>query len=40
MITKVLEKTRFKFEYHVTFGQGQRMTLTFDTHVASKNRLV
>ena len=27
-----LRKTSFNFENRVTFDQGQRMTLTFDTH--------
>ena len=31
----VLRKTRFHFEIWLTFGQGQRLTLTFDTHEAS-----
>ena len=30
-----LRKTSFNFEIWVTFDQGQRMTLTFDTHPTS-----
>ena len=30
-----LRKTSFNFEILVTFDQGQRMTLTFDTHSTS-----
>ena len=30
-----LRKTSFNFEIWVTFDQGQRMTLTFDTHSTS-----
>ena len=30
----IKEKSRPKFENQVTFGQGQRMTLASDTHVA------
>ena len=29
----------FNFEIWMTFGQGQRMTLTFDTHSTSLNHL-
>ena len=28
----VFETNKFNFEFCVTFGQGQRMTLTFDIH--------
>ena len=31
----VSEKIGFNFENQVTFGEGQRMTLTFDIHVLS-----
>ena len=34
------EKTRFNFEIWVTFVQGQRMNLTFDTHLTSLTHLV
>ena len=34
-----LRKTSFNFEIWVTFDQGQRMTLTFDTHPTSKAHL-
>ena len=30
-----LRKTSFNFEIWVTFDQGQKMTLTFDTHQTS-----
>ena len=30
-----LRKTSFNFEIWVTFDQGQRMALTFDTHSTS-----
>ena len=33
-------KNWFKFGNRVTFGKGQRMTLTFDTHVGSLHNLV
>ena len=36
----VSEKKEFNFENRVTFGEGQRMTLTFDTHVGSTDHLV
>ena len=35
----VLRKTSFNFEIRVTFDQGQRMTLTFDTHSTSLTHL-
>ena len=35
-----LRKTSFYFEIWVTFDQGQRMTLTFDTHSTSLTHLV
>ena len=34
-IEDFLRKTSFNFEIRVTFGHGQRMTLTSDTHKAS-----
>ena len=34
-----LLKTSFNFEIWVTFDQGQRMTLTFDTHSTSLTHL-
>ena len=34
------KKTTFNFEIWVTFVQGQRMTLTFDTHSTSLTHLV
>ena len=34
-----LRKTSFNFEIRVTFDQGQRMTLTFDTHSTSLTHL-
>ena len=34
-----LRKTGFNFEIWVTFDQGQRMTLTFDTHSTSLTHL-
>ena len=36
----VSQKKRFNFENRVTFGEGQRMTLTFDTQVGSVDHLV
>ena len=33
------KKTSFNFEIWVTFDQGQRMTLTFDTHSTSLTHL-
>ena len=33
--TVFLEKTSFNFEIWETFDQGQRITLTFDTHSTS-----
>ena len=35
-----LQKTSFNFEIWVTFDQGQRMVLTFDTHSTSLTHLV
>ena len=35
----VSEKKEFNFENRVTLGEGQRMTLTFDTHVGSIDHL-
>ena len=32
MVQLFLQKTSFNFEIWVTFDQGQRMALTFDTH--------
>ena len=34
-----LWKTSFNFEIWMTFDQGQRMTLTFDTHSTSLTHL-
>ena len=34
-----LRKTSFNFEIWMTFDQGQRMTLTFDTHSTSLTHL-
>ena len=34
-----LRKTSFNFEIWVTFDQGQRMALTFDTHSTSLTNL-
>ena len=33
----VSEKTRFNFHMYMTLGQGQVMTLTFNTHISSFN---
>ena len=35
----VLKKTSFNIEIRVNFDQGQRMTLTFDTHSTSLTNL-
>ena len=35
----VPEKTSFNFEIWVTFGQGQILTLTYDTHLTSLSYL-
>ena len=35
-----LRKTSFNFDISVTFDQGQRMTLTFDTHETSLTHFV
>ena len=40
MTQMFLRKTSFKFEIWVTFDQGQRMALTFDTHSTSLTHLV
>ena len=37
---RVSEKTSFNFETWETFGQGQNITLTFDTYLASYTHLV
>ena len=34
------KEKRFKFENRVTFGKGQRMTLTFDPYVDSLDHFV
>ena len=34
-----LRKTSFNFEIWMTFDQGQKMTLTFDTYPTSKTHL-
>ena len=34
-----LQKTNFNFDIWVTFNQGQRMALTFDTHSTSLTHL-
>ena len=35
----VSEKNRFEFFMYTTLGQGQEMTLTFNTHIPSKIQL-
>ena len=36
----VSEKIRFEFCMYTTLGQGQIMTLTFNTHIPSRSQLV
>ena len=40
IVQLVLRKKSFNFEIEVTFDQGQRMALTFDTHSTSLTHLV
>ena len=40
MTQQFLRKTSFNFEIWVTFGQDQRITLIFDTHLTSFTHLV